>query len=515
MKLFLIDTESFYLFSSNRNWLVTGSKDKTCRVWNMEQMTCVALGVGHIEAVGSIAMAHGLSTYQAHQGFVVTGGGDKMIKRWALPIHLYQTQQRCFVANAYSMLSTTHTVRAHEKDLNCLSVSPNDQIIASASQDKLIKIWSHNDLSLIATLAGHKRGVWKIKFSPVDRTLISCSGDRTVKIWSLSDFIVLKTLEGHTASVLNITYLDNGLQMISSTADGLLRLWSLRSGECESTLEDIHQDRVWALQSMPRNSIVSDEVENHDFAKSYFFSGGSDGQLIIWKDVTIEEESERLNKAEEFILLEQQLANDVKHGRFKQAILKAISLNQPSKVLSLFSSLLDDCNSTNNTQYSSLMKEQYLKLDDVISFFTDEETRSLLEYIKDWNTNAKNTFTTQMILQSIFRKVKVGKLLTWKSIFYQDIEGWIGYSDRHYQRIQRLSQASHMIDFVISQISLLPMESLDALNQSSGSVNIVTNDLIELHQNASLDSFQNVDICNEVQKSRRRGKNKRKRTNSQ
>mgnify|MGYP000630684163 FL=1 len=73
-------------------------------------------------------------------------------------------------------LKTMLAVKAHDKDINCLAVSPNDKLIASASQDKSIKLWSSTDLSLTGTLRGHRRGVWDVVFSQVDKVVASASG---------------------------------------------------------------------------------------------------------------------------------------------------------------------------------------------------------------------------------------------------------------------------------------------------------------------------------------------------
>lgn len=54
---------------------------------------------------------------------------------------------------------------AHDKSINSVKWSPDEELIASCSQDKLIKIWSKN-LELQATFKGHRRGVWDVIFHP-------------------------------------------------------------------------------------------------------------------------------------------------------------------------------------------------------------------------------------------------------------------------------------------------------------------------------------------------------------
>lgn len=76
-----------------------------------------------------------------------------------------------------------------------------------------MQIWKLPSLVMVLKLSGHKRGVWAAAFSPLEQIVATASGDKTVKLWSIKDGACLRTLQGHNASVLKLQYLANGLQV--------------------------------------------------------------------------------------------------------------------------------------------------------------------------------------------------------------------------------------------------------------------------------------------------------------
>lgn len=289
------------------------------------------MGRGHTDAVGTIAISQRLAGYSAKQAFAVSAAGDKIIKKWnffASP-KAGGAGSKDKEADGASSIMSALSIRAHDKDINTVAISPNDSLVASGSQDKSIRLWRSEDLAPVATLSGHKRGVWKVAFSPIDRALCSSSGDKTLRLWSMADYTCLRTFEGHTASVLCCRFISQGMQIISGSADGLVRLWDVRTGECINTF-DKHEDKIWAI-SVPRPTEVPQAAVdggNEDDGEALsasatadppamqFYSGGSDARILTWVDSTKEEEDKRLEETERYLLQEQQLMNDIRNKRF-------------------------------------------------------------------------------------------------------------------------------------------------------------------------------------------------------
>lgn len=423
-------------------YLATAGKDKTMRIWNVPARTCVALAMGHTEAVGSVALSNKIGCYDvggksAENGagaFAVTASKDRTLKVWPLPGSA--VLDKC---DEELTLQARLSIRAHEKDINIVSVAPNDSLIATGSQDKTVKLWRSSDLALHGTLKGHKRGVWDCQFSQHDRVLATGSGDRTVKLWSIADCSCVRTFQGHMSSVLRVRFLGTGLQLLSSGSDGLIKLWTIRTNECESTI-DAHDDKIWALDLSRAGTL---------------FSGGADSKVAVWRDTTKEKDDEKREAEEKNILMEQTLSNHLRHKRYEQALELALELDKPRQVLKVLTEILEK-DAASNRGIETLQKHApNWQLDRLVQ---------ILKYCREWNTRARNSHIAMLVVKAVVTTIPAAKLATYQGV-PEILAGIAPYAERHFDRLDGMVGNSYLMDYTLFSMGSIHGESKEGYDE--------------------------------------------------
>ncbi|MFM2379801.1 MAG: hypothetical protein RLZZ143_2380 [Cyanobacteriota bacterium] len=119
-------------------------------------------------------------------------------------------------------------LQGHRGTIYSVSISPDGQKIATASQDGTVKIWNQKGEN-IQTLIGHQGAVYSVSFSPDGQKIATASEDKTAKIWNLQGQNLV-TYPDHQESVYSVSFSPDGQKIVTTSRDKTARLWNL-SGE--------------------------------------------------------------------------------------------------------------------------------------------------------------------------------------------------------------------------------------------------------------------------------------------
>ena len=135
-----------------------------------------------------------------------------------------------------AVASACRRSRATAITVRSVAFSHDSARLASASDDKTVKIWDASSGECLQTLEGHSGWVGSVAFSHDSARLASASDDNTVKIWDASSGECLQTLEGHSDRVRSVAFSHDSARLASASYDKTVKIWDASSGECLQTL---------------------------------------------------------------------------------------------------------------------------------------------------------------------------------------------------------------------------------------------------------------------------------------
>ncbi|MBF0318928.1 MAG: protein kinase [Nitrospirae bacterium] len=237
----------------DNRFILSGSMDKTLRLWEIESGSPGAVFKGHYDGVKSVCLS-------ADGKYALSGGLDKTVRLWEVPKgRLLKTlkghESR---VNTVSMTSDgklavsgsdDKTVRVwdlssgsclktfteHSAPVRSLALSLDNRLLLSAGDDFMIKhceMTMVNFLGLLGTFTGHEGAVNSVSISLNGRYAVSASSDKSLKIWDIAIGKHVIDLEGHTAQVSSARFTSDGQHVVSGSVDNTFRIWKVATGQC-------------------------------------------------------------------------------------------------------------------------------------------------------------------------------------------------------------------------------------------------------------------------------------------
>jgi WD40 repeat protein len=253
--------------NSNDNKLISSSKDKTIRIWDIHSGKCDAI----LYQNSAVTMFYILSG-----NLIGSISMDNTIKIW--DVQTYEC--KC-------------TLVGHTEIPDFVTISFNGQckrIISTCSNS--IKIWNMNTHKCIHNITYQNDPEIKTKIYIDQRgKIIMESDDNTIKIISVITGKCDMILVGHTDTILSITMMPDG-KIASSSQDKTVRLWDIDTNFENKSYEGPFKITNSCIVSSEFNSVGNDNLVKPSHNTISFLKILPDGRLIgystngailIWK----------------------------------------------------------------------------------------------------------------------------------------------------------------------------------------------------------------------------------------
>ncbi|KAI2853490.1 hypothetical protein CBS11350_228 [Aspergillus niger] len=111
-------------------------------------------------------------------------------------------------------------------------------LLASGSDDKIIKLWDAATGIFKYILEGYSGLVYLVVFSNNGQLLASSSRDKIIKLWDAATDAFKYILEGYSDPVYSVAFLNNGQLLASGLYDKTIKLWDAATSTLKYILED-------------------------------------------------------------------------------------------------------------------------------------------------------------------------------------------------------------------------------------------------------------------------------------
>jgi len=278
-------------FSPDGQFLLSGSYDKTLKLFNIESGKVIRTFTGHQHGLNSVA-------YSPDGQRILSGGSypDNTMKLWNIntgaiiqsfeypgwinSVDFSPDGQTALLGGGFLIkgemnlwdLSTNQLARTfkgwfkgHSSNVESIAYSPDGKTILSGSRDTLMKLW---DLSTGEPIRSFKHGEWitSVAYSPDGKKVLSGGIDNTIKLWNLSTGKLIHTFKGHSGRVNSVAFSPDGQTIASGSSDKTIRLWET-SSDLIRVLKG-HENYVYSVTFSPDGTLAS---------------GDRDGVIKLWR----------------------------------------------------------------------------------------------------------------------------------------------------------------------------------------------------------------------------------------
>jgi len=230
--------------SPDQSTIASGSRDQTICLWNTQTGDCCHVMTGQSNVVSCVCFT------PSNSQLLISASGGNIIQQWDINGHkigpAYEGYGVAFSSDGVFFVSWEGIVATVQKTdsgeviaklhipkdrFRCCCFSPNGKFVAGGA-GHTIYVWdiSSSDPYLIETLVGHTSDITSLAFSS---SLISSSRDKSIKFWQIGASTDSESISLTSAPCDTVSIQENDDLTFSSHQNKTVIAWDISAGLCK------------------------------------------------------------------------------------------------------------------------------------------------------------------------------------------------------------------------------------------------------------------------------------------
>jgi WD40 repeat protein len=215
--------------SKNKKFIVSGSKDNTVKIWNIETENCIDT-YNYTSSVKCVSISK-------NDSYIASTNGSYEIHIWNInPNNLDIIDRRTITID--NLIG-----------VNSISLNHDGTQIATGTYNGRVSIFDTSNGNSIVVFNKHTAKVNSVSFSGNGRYLASASSDHTVKVWNVVNRSYIRNYQGHRHEVNTVSFNDDNTTIVSGGRDRRVIIWNLVENRIISVFENEFQINSISINS--------------------------------------------------------------------------------------------------------------------------------------------------------------------------------------------------------------------------------------------------------------------------